>query len=71
MGRFQFGSTLIASAGYNAQFALLEIEFVQGGKILQYIDVPEEIWYRFRQGICPEAYFHRFIKGYYRERQVS
>ena len=68
MRRFWFGSPLIASAGYNAQCELLEVEFVQNGKILQYANVPEEIWYQFRQERCPEAFFHKYIKGFYREK---
>ena len=68
MRRFWFGSPVIASAGYNAQCELLEVEFVQNGKILQYANVPEEIWYQFRQERCPEAFFHKYIKGIYREK---
>ena len=71
MRRFWFGSPLIASAGYNAQCELLEVEFVQNGKILQYTNVPEEIWYQFRQERCPEAFFHKYIKGAYREKLMD
>ena len=70
MGRITFGNTIIASAGYNARYALLEIEFSSGGKVVQYMNVPEEIWYRFRYEARPEIFFHRCKKGCYKEKTV-
>jgi hypothetical protein len=70
MKRYKFGSTLIDSAGYDAQRALLEIEFTVDGQIFRYLGVPEEVWYRFKRGPAPEAFFHGFIKGCYAERRV-
>ncbi len=71
MGRITFGNTIIASAGYNARYALLEIEFSCGGRIVQYMNVPEEIWYRFRCETRPEVFFHRCIKGSYKEKIIK
>ncbi len=70
MHRLRFGGAAIAAAGYDAQCALLEIEFTQGGQIWQYVDVPEETWYRFRSEEGPDMFFHRHIKGYYDEKRI-
>lgn len=68
--RYTFGSLLIATAGYDAQCELLEIEFGYDGEIRQYLRVPEDLWYRFKTDINPEGFFHRYIKGQYAERQM-
>lgn len=71
MYRCKFGGTLIATAGYDAQCALLEVEFVQGGQVWQYFNVPEEIWYRFKNVEVPDVFFHRSIKGCYEEKLLA
>lgn len=68
--RCKFGSMLIASAGYDAQCELLEIEFGHDGQVCQYFEVPEDIWYRFKLEASPELFFHRHIKGCYVERRI-
>lgn len=68
--RCKFPSKVIASAGYDAQCELLEIEFGCDGQIWQYLEVPEDIWYRFKFGVNPEQFFHRYIKGCYVEQRV-
>ena len=68
--RCKFGNLLIATAGYDAQCELLEIEFGFDGEIRQYLSVPEDIWYCFKSDTNPEAFFHRYIKGQYAERQI-
>lgn len=70
MSRYRFGTEAIASAGYDAQCALLEIEFVRDGQVWQYLEVPEEIWYRFRCEPTPDSFFHSYIKGHYIEKRV-
>ena len=71
MGRYRFGSMAIASAGYDAQCQLLEIEFVQDGQVWQYLEVPEEVWYHFKTGSKPDIFFHNFIKGRYAEQRIE
>lgn len=66
----RFGNIVIASAGYDAQCKLLEIEFCHDGQIWQYFDVPEDIWYRFKYEGNPESFFHRYIKGCYAEQRI-
>ncbi len=70
MHRCRFGGTAIAAAGYDAQCALLEVEFTRSGQVGQYVGVPEETWYRFRSEEGPDLFFHRHIKGYYVEKRI-
>lgn len=60
-------SGLIETMGYEPQNALLEIRLSSDGKVWQYRDVPEDVWYRFREDCHPDAYFRRYICGHYRE----
>lgn len=68
--RCRFGSMAIASAGYDAQCELMEIEFVQDGQVWQYSEVPEEIWYRFKFEARPDNFFHNYIKGRFSEKRL-
>ena len=68
---YKFGGVVIESAGYDAQKALLEVQFVRNGQILQYLGVPEEVWYHFKGEARPDFFFQRAIKGCYRENRVS
>lgn len=70
MVRCKFADLTIASAGYDAQYAVLEVEFARDGQIWQYQGVPEEIWYRFRKEAVPDNFFHVFIKGRYVEKRI-
>ena len=71
MKRYNFGGEIIASVGYNAQYAVLEVEFVKEGTIWQYLNVPEEIWYRFKSESYPDLFFHQNIKGRFDEKQIG
>lgn len=70
MQRCKFGGTAIASAGYDAQCTLLEIEFAYDGQVWQYIGVPEELWYRFKNVTGPDCFFWNYIQGCYTEKRV-
>lgn len=64
---FSFCSTYIDAIGYDAQRALLEVRMAGNGRIRRYADVPEEIWYRFRESASPDIYYRRCICGHFRE----
>lgn len=64
---FSFCSTYIDAIGYDAQRALLEVRLARNGRIRKYADVPEEVWYRFRESPSPDTYYRRFICGHFRE----
>lgn len=70
MFRCRFAAPTIASAGYDAQYAVLEIEFARDGQVWQYLGVPEELWYRFRREAWPDHFFHSHIKGCYDEKKL-
>ncbi|MCR5256057.1 MAG: KTSC domain-containing protein [Acetatifactor sp.] len=70
MKRCKFASSTIASAGYDPIRTILEVEFVQGGEVLQYENVPEDIWYLFKDHFLPDAFFNKLIKGRYNERSI-
>lgn len=71
MYRSHWGSQMIKSAGYDAQQQRLEIEFVSDGHICQFENVPEDIWYQFRNHHFPEIFFRNSIMGYYPERRIQ
>ena len=71
MIRCNFAAATIASAGYDAQYAVLEVEFAQDGQIWQYLGVPEDIWYRFKREAGPDTFFHSYIKGCYMEKRIT
>ena len=62
-----FFSALIETAGYDAQCALLEIRLAADGRVCRYREVPEEIWYRFRENVSPDTYYRRYICGCFPE----
>lgn len=64
---FSFCSTYIEAIGYDAQKALLEVRLAKNGRIRRYTDVPEEVWYRFRESPSPDIYYRRFICGHFQE----
>lgn len=62
-----FFSALIEMAGYDAQCALLEVKLAAGGRIFRYREVPEDVWYRLRENVSPDAYYRRYICGCFPE----
>ena len=64
---FSFSSTYIEAIGYDAQRELLEVRMTGSGKVKRYANVPEEIWYRFRESADPDIYYRRCICGYFPE----
>ena len=67
MRRITFGGRVIASAGYDALRAVMELEFTQTGNISRFLNVSEEIWYGLRMADYPDKYFQKHIRGNYEE----
>lgn len=61
----------IASAGYDALCAILELEFCSGGEIWQFYDVPEQVWYEWRRTEAAQSFFHTHISGRYVAKQIG
>lgn len=64
-------SRVIEGIGYNPQCALLEVRLRGGRQVLQYVGVPEDVWYGFREDLHPDAYYRRQICGRYPERRIA
>lgn len=59
----------ITAIGYDALFAILELETC-GGEVWWFYDVPEHIWYKWRSAENPTAFFYTYIVGKFRVEQV-
>ncbi len=66
-----FYTTLIETIGYDPQCAILEVKLVSDGKIRQYKNVPENVWYRLREEYHSDSYYRRYIGGRYVETILS
>lgn len=71
MRRITFGERVIASAGYDALRAVMELEFTQTGSISRFHNVSEEIWYGLKKSDFPDKYFQRHIRGRYEEYRLT
>lgn len=71
MKRWKLASRMIASLGYDALCAVLEVEYLMDGQVRQYLDVPEGIWYSLKASPCPEGYLNQNVVGKYQERNLS
>jgi len=62
---------MIASIGYEASTATLEVEFRSGGAVWQYFDFPEYMWNQFEYADSHGKFFLSNIKNQYRESRVG
>lgn len=71
MKRITFGERVIASAGYDALRAVMELEFTQTGNVSRFHNVSEEIWYGLKRADFPDRFFQKYIRGRYEECRIS
>lgn len=64
---FSFYCTYIDAIGYDAQRELLEVRLNNNRRVKRYVNVPEEIWYQFRESADPDIYYRRCICGHFPE----
>lgn len=64
---FSFCSNYIDAIGYDAQRAILEIRLYRDNRTRRYFNVPEDIWYRFRESAHPDVYYRKYICGHFPE----
>jgi len=64
MHRNPVSSTTVASAGYDPEALILEIEFASG-LVYRYIDVPNHVFNAFLAAPSHGTYFNRHIRGQY------
>lgn len=70
MERTPIDSSVIASVGYDADTATLEIEFVRG-RVYQFLDVPASMVAWFMRVPDKGAYFNRKIRDHYSYRDIT
>lgn len=61
-------SSVIASVGYDAQTAVLEVEF-RSGDVYRYFAVPPSVHRALIEADSPGAYFNRHVSDHYPTRQ--
>lgn len=71
MNREYVDSTMIASEGYDAQNSILEIEFKSTGAVWQYLNVPESLYFEFKNSASKGIFFNKNILGQYPEIRVG
>lgn len=64
---FSFCSNNIDAIGYDAQRAILEVRLYRDNRTRRYFNVPEDIWYRFRESAHPDVYYRKYICGRFPE----
>jgi hypothetical protein len=69
MQRQRVSSSNIASVGYDADAAILEIEF-NDGSVYEYYDVPESVYDGLMAASSHGKYFHGHIRDVYRFRRI-
>lgn len=71
MQRQPVDSTLIKSVGYDPKAQILELEFVPGGRVYDYFEVPKEVYRDLLAAPSLGHYFNESIRGVYPYRQIS
>jgi hypothetical protein len=64
-------SSLIRSVGYDLPSSVLEVEFVEGGRLYEYYDVPLSVYSRLMAAESIGAYFNEYIKDMYAYQQIG
>lgn len=54
-----------ASVGYDALLKVMELEFQRDGQVWRFYDVPESLWYQFRNAREADVFFSIHIAGKY------
>ena len=70
MNRTPVTSSNIRSIGYDAQLAVLEVEFTTGD-VCQYFDVPEYLYHELMNASSLGQFLNEYIKYSYRYQKVS
>lgn len=70
MNRAKVVSSNIQAIGYDEGTLVLEVEFKDGG-IYEYFEVGTSKYDKFMNASSKGKYFHRFIKGLYKEKKIS
>jgi hypothetical protein len=64
-------SSLIRSIGYDLPSSILEVEFVEGGRLYEYYDVPLSVYSRLMGAESIGAYFNEYIRDMYAYQEIG
>ena len=64
-------SSLIRSIGYDLPSSVLEVEFVAGGRLYEYYDVPLSVYSRLMGAESIGAYFNEHIRDMYAYQEIG
>jgi hypothetical protein len=64
-------SSLIRSVGYDLASSVLEVEFVEGGRVYEYYDVPLSIYSDLMAAESKGSYFNDYIRDMYSYSQLD
>lgn len=67
---FPVHSSMISRAGYDAQCEIMDLEYASDGSISRYYNVPEHIWYEFREAEFSQKFLYFCVIGNYIERRM-
>lgn len=70
MQRISVTSSNIRSIGYDAQRAVLEVEFTSGD-VYQYFDIPQHLYHEFMNASSKGQFLNDYIKYSYRYQKVG
>ena len=65
MDRQPVKSSLIRSVGYDLPGSVLEVEFVEGGRVYTFYDVPLSVYSELIDAESPGNYFNEYIRDLY------
>jgi hypothetical protein len=64
-------SSLIRSVGYDLASSVLEVEFVEGGRVYEYYDVPLSVYSELMAAESKGSYFNDHIRDMYSYSQLD
>ena len=71
MYRRPVDSSLIRSVGYDLPSSVLEIEFVEGDRIYEYLDVPLSVYSRLMAAASIGNFFNESIRDVYSYQEIN
>ncbi|HEY1024395.1 MAG TPA: KTSC domain-containing protein [Sphingobacteriaceae bacterium] len=71
MKKYPVESSVMTSAGYDAETRILEVQFKNGGAVRQYYDVSQALFDDFMAAESAGDFFNLHINGKYPEKRVD
>jgi hypothetical protein len=71
MDRQPVESSLIRSVGYDLDNSILEVEFVESGRVYEYFDIPLSVYTELMEAESKGTYFNESIRDLYSYQEVG